>query len=876
MNRSLAAACLSVTGLLFSWVNTPAAAPSAAPINFNRDIRPILSDTCFKCHGPDAKQVKGGLRLDQPESATQPAKSGKVAIVPKQPGKSELVRRITTKDEDDVMPPTKTGKKLTPQQIELLKRWVEQGGEYQTHWAYKPLAKPGASSAKPSTVDSFIAARLASQKLKPQPDADRVTLIRRVSFDLTGLPPKPADVEAFIADKSANAYEKLVDRLLASPHYGERLAMSWLDLVRYADTRGYHGDQHQSVTPYRDYVINSFNQNKRFDVFTAEQLAGDLLPGAGEEQRVASGYNKLLMTTEEGGAQAKEYTAKYAADRVRNASVVWLGSTLGCSECHDHKYDPFTQRDFYSFAAFFADVKETAVGKLDTVPLPTPEQQQQLAELDRQISAVEKEIKVSLVKVKYEEPLLVPDIDKPVGDVAAKPTSEAKDKPAAKVDSTLTSQRAWETKVKADKKSTVPKPVVDAIHIAAEKRPTAQQQTITDYYVEHVWSGSRTTFAPLHKQVAEHQSARAEVNKGVLQTMVAMAVEPRMVRVLPRGNWLSDAGDIVQPAVPAFLGKVNTGEKRATRLDLAQWITSPENPLAARVFVNRVWKLLFGRGIVTTAEDFGAQGANPSHPELLDSLAAGFIASGWDVKRVVKLIAMSDAYRRASRDTPELRLKDPYNALLARQGRFRLDAEMVRDNALAVSGLLVEKVGGTSARPYQPAGYWSYLNFPKREWENDKSDGLYRRGVYTYWCRTFLHPSLSAFDASTREECVAERVRSNTPQQALVLLNDPTYVEAARAFAERIVREGGKDVNARVNFAFQQALARPARPDETKLLAELHQQHAQQYAAEAKDAEALLKVGAHLPPKDLDAVELAAWTSVARVVLNLHETITRN
>ncbi len=849
-----------------------AASPSSQKVEFNRDIRPILSDTCFKCHGPDAKQVKGDLRLDLRDSTLKPAKSGNIAIVPKQPAKSELVRRITTKDQDDLMPPPESGKKLTPRQVDLLKRWVEQGAEYQAHWAYQPLtrAQPPQVKSKErvrNPIDNFVLAKLEAEKLKPEPDADRATLIRRLSFDLTGLPPKPQDVDAFVNDKSADAYEKLVDRLLGSPHFGERMAMYWLDLVRYADTRGYHGDQHQSITPYRDYVINAFNSNKRFDVFTAEQLAGDLMPEATMEQKVASGYNRLLMTTEEGGAQAKEYTAKYAADRVRNASVVWLGSTMGCCECHDHKYDPFSQRDFYSFAAFFADVKEVAVGQLETYPLPTPEQKAKLEGFDQQITAADKAIKDALAKIEYAEPEPLPV---PEG-IPAEKTSKS----ASKSDLSTSSQRVWEEKVKPDKKPSIPKPVHDAIQVTEQKRTPAQRKLITDYYVENIWAGSRTTFDSLHKRMNELKSARAAVDSAIVRTMVSMTSEPRMMRVLPRGNWLSDSGEIVQPAVPAYLGKLDA-KGRATRLDLARWLTTQDNPLVARVFVNRLWKLMFARGIVTTLEDFGRQGSNPTHPELLDWLAGEFIASGWDVKHVFKLMAMSDTYRRTSRDTPELRQKDPYNALLARQGRFRLDAEMVRDNALSIAGLLNEKVGGLSAKPYQPAGYWSYLNFPKREWENDKGDGLYRRGVYTYWCRTFLHPSLVAFDASTREECVAERVRSNTPQQALVLLNDPTYVEAARAFAERILREGSKDTANRIQFAYKQVLARPARPEETKLLAALHDEHAKQYAADATAADELLKIGEHSAPKDLDKAELAAWTSVSRAILNLHETITRN
>ena len=862
--------------ILFGWAvasATAAEAPLPAKIDYNRDIRPILSENCYACHGPDTKKLKADLRLDQREIAIKPNKDGHAAIVPKQSAKSLLVQRITTKDADDLMPPLKTNKKLSSREIALLKQWIAQGAEYQTHWAYVPPAK-----VKPPTVtaagfvqngiDRFVLAKLQEQKLKPSPEASRVALSRRLSFDLTGLPPAPAETEAFANDKSPQAYEKLVDQLLASPRFGERMAMHWFDLVRYADTRGYHGDQHQHITPYRDYVINAFNNNLPYDRFTAEQLAGDLLPDATQAQKVASGYNRLLMTTEEGGAQAKEYTAKYASDRVRNASVVWLGSTLGCTECHDHKYDPFQQRDFYSFAAFFADVKETAVGGLETVQLPTPDQQQKLAELDKQLAAVDQEIRAALAQTKYEEPPLAPETKAPEGaDPKAAP---------AKPDLSSDSQRAWETKVAADAKTAVPKPIVDLLKVATEQRTEPQRKLIRDHYIEFVWRGSRATFDPLHKKLAAAKSSRVETEKEFVRTMVSTAVAPRMVRILPRGNWLDDSGEAMQPAIPVSLGKIDTKERRANRLDLAQWLTSKENPLTARVFVNRMWKLMYGRGLVTTLEDFGRQGQHPSHPELLDWLANEFVDSGWNVKHIMKLIAMSGTYRQTSLDSVSLRLKDPYNSLLARQGRYRLDAEMVRDNALAVSGLLVHKMGGPSARQYQPAGYWSYLNFPTREWQKDAGDGLYRRGVYTYWCRTFLHPSLLAFDASTREECVAERVRSNTPQQALVLLNDPTYVEAARAFAELVLRDGGKETADRLKFAFRQALHRAPRPEEAKLLSELVSQHLKQFEADPAAAEEFLKVGDRPAAKTHSAAELAAWTNAARVLFNLHEFITRN
>jgi len=649
------------------------------------------------------------------------------------------------------------------------------------------------------------------------------------------LPPTAEEFDAALSDKSPEWYGKLVDRLLSSKHFGERLALYWLDLVRYADTGGYHSDNHRDISLYRDYVINAFNDNKPFDRFTIEQLAGDLLPAATREDRIASGYNRLLMTTEEGGAQAKEYLAKYAADRVRNVSSVWLGSTLGCCECHDHKFDPFSTREFYRFAAFFADIKEKAVGRQDQDKVPTPDEAARLKQFDDQLAPLQK----------------IMATDTP-------PLEEA--------------QSEWERTIHVKGVAGLPKEIVPIVSIDWTHRSPQQKQSLGTYY-----RGITPLLAEPRKQLAEVQKQKDVLNKAIPSTLVSTAVAPRTMRVLPRGNWLDDSGEVVAPGVPAALSPaLDIKEKRASRLDLANWLTARENPLTARVFVNRLWKLTFGHGIVTSLEDFGAQGAWPTHLELLDWLAVDFIESRWDVKRMLKQIVMSSTYRQSSACTDELRHRDPYNRLLARQDRFRLDAEMVRDNALAVSGLLVRKIGGGSVKPYQPAGYWAMLNFPKREWQNDQGDNLYRRGLYTYWCRTFPHPSLTAFDAPSREECTVERPRSNTPLQALVLLNDSIYVEAARALAERILRDGKGGPTERIQFAYRQVLCRPAQAAEIEVVAALYEQHLKQYKDDKKDAEALLKIGEHPAPKDIDLAELAAWTSVARVLLNLHETITRN
>jgi ubiquinone/menaquinone biosynthesis C-methylase UbiE len=755
----------------------PAADQRPSPLSYSRDIRPILAQSCFTCHGADAGQRKADLRLDVRASAI------KEAIVPGKAAESPLLQRITSDDPDERMPPPSSKRaRLSPQAVAEIRGWIDAGAKYEGHWAYTPPTRPPlpkipekyAANWARNAIDQFIAAGYAQQDLPPSPDADPRTLLRRLRFDLTGLPPSPEECEAFAADHGPPAYQQTVDRLLASPQFGERMAMYWLDVVRYADSGGYHSDNERSVWLFRDYVVQAFNGNKPFDRFTEEQLAGDLLPGATREQRIASGYNRLLQTTEEGGAQAKEYTAKYAADRVRNTAAAWLGSTMACCQCHDHKYDPFTMKDFYSFGAFFADVGEQAVGRQEQAPMPTPEQEARMKQLDADIDVL------------------------------------AKQKPPAK------------------------------------------------------------------EKIEELKRQKAALQAEIPTTLVTQAVPPRTMRILARGNWQDDSGPLVTPAIPEFLGKIDVKDRRATRLDLARWMVSRDNPLVARVLVNRLWKLLFGQGLVRTCEDLGTQGAFPSHPELLDWLAVELIESGWNVKHVMRLMVMSRTYQQTSRSNADLDRRDPTNTWLARQGRFRLDAEMVRDNALAISGLLSLRMGGPTVKPYQPAGYWDYLNFPTRQWQDDHGENQYRRGLYTFWQRTFLHPSLLAFDASTREECTVDRARSNTPLQALAVLNDPTYVEAAKVFAARILREGGRTEAERLQYAYRRAIQRQPTAAEANLLTRLYHQHLAQYQADRAAAAALLKVGDAQPPAGVEPAELAAWTSVARVVLNLHETITRD
>jgi hypothetical protein len=911
-----------------------------------------------------------------------------------------------------------------------------------------PIVRPDVAAIRDADwvhneIDTFILARLRQEQLQPAKAADRRTLIRRLSFDLLGLPPTPQQVQEFVQDKRPDAYQRLVQRILDSEHFGERMAMHWLDLVRYADTNGIHGDNHREHAPYRDWVINAFNSNMPFDRFTTEQLAGDLLPEAQTSQLVASGYNRLNMTTREGGAQPKEYMAKYAADRVRNVSSVWLGMTLGCAECHDHKFDPYTQRDFYSLAAFFADVKETAVGAQEpNLSVPSAEQIAQLAELSEQEASLRKPLDVSTPELEAAQatweklrrlfqtawtPLVPATIDSDVAesDAIDSGATKASDLAASHVTSnqgatidqlsdgslrvsgknpstdtyTVTvdvpvagmtalrlevlpeddlpergpgragngnfvlnrillaiegqpleisaagashSQKGWDVAeaidddprsgwailplsgqshqavfalktpvpardeqtastparltislhqnhggshtlghfrlasttaprpIEALEKDSVPPEILEILKLAVANRSDQQQADLAKYY---------RTIAPalqgVRDQLAELDQQRGALEAAIPKTLITEAIDPRTMRLLPRGNWLDESGPVVEPATPGCMQPLEVTQRRANRLDLAQWLTSDENPKVARVFVNRLWKMMFARGLVSTLDDFGSQGAWPTHPELLDYLASEFIQSGWDVKHVLRLMALSATYRQSS-DPTELQLqRDPKNHWLAHQNRARLDAELIRDNALAVSGLLVPTVGGPSVKPYQPAGYWAHLNFPKRVYEHDHGSDQYRRGLYTYWCRTFLHPSLAAFDAPSREECVVERAQSNTPLQALVLLNDPTYVEAARVLATRVLQEAPEDFQSQLDVAFQRALSRKPVVAERSVLGALHEKHLAEYSADPEAARQLLDVGESPVAGDLAPAELAAWTNVTRVILNLHESIMR-
>jgi hypothetical protein len=967
---SLAIAASSITGTTHA----------ADDIDFNRDVRPILSDLCFTCHGPDANTREAEVRLDQ--EAAVFAKRDTPLIVRGKPLESELIRRILSSDDDERMPPPESKKQPTAAQKATLQSWIEQGAKWATHWAYVPPVKVAPPNVKHENavlneVDRFILRRVEAAGMIPSKQADEATLVRRLFLDLIGLPPKPEDVDAYFASNDPQKYEKLVDRLLSSKHFGERLAIYWLDVVRYADSNGYHSDEARQSAPYRDYVINAFNSNKPYDQFVVEQLAGDLLPESGTEQQVASGFNMLLQTTSEGGAQAKEYLAKYMADRVRNTSQIFLGSTMGCCECHDHKYDPFTMQDFYSFGSFFADVSEIAVGNPKTYPVMDDDAQQKIGKFDQQLAAAQSEFNRSTSELMAAqtqwETVTLADLETSaafstwhmLGPFKAESFEEAWSKdfgPEAKLDlqqsfgkvkwtkqdkledgkvhplsgensswyfhRTATVPADLETelslgsddaiavwvngkqvhanktqraaapdqdKVKVQlakgdndilikivnaagaggfyfnaKAIGIPASVADALRVTAESRDDKQRNEIASFF---------RTVAPelksIRDEIARLGNEKAAYEKSIPRTLMTKATNPRPIRLLPRGIWLDETGPVMTAAIPEFLGSVPK-EGRADRLDLAKWIVSRDNPLTARTFVNRLWKLYFGSGLATPLDDLGRQGTQPTHPELLDWLAVELMDSNWNTQKMVRLLVTSATYRQTSVASAELRKLDPYNRLYARQSRFRIEAELVRDNALAISGLLVEKIGGRSTYPYQPAGYWRHMNFPAREWPGDQGDAIYRRGLYTWWQRMFLHPSMVAFDAPSREECTVERARSNIPQQALVLLNDPTYVEAARVFGARILHEGGASTQDRIRWAFRVALSRTPTDRETAVLSAVYENDLKRFAADGDAARSFISVGESTAPAEDNIAAAAAWASVARVILNLHETITRS
>lgn len=781
-------------------------------ISFNRDVRPILSDKCFQCHGPDETSRAADFRLDRKENAFADL-GGYAAVVPHNPQDSALMERVLESDPDFKMPPPDSGKKLTEQEIATLRKWISQGASWPVYWAYRnPLIKsPSAMGVQQEAgwIDRLVKEGLDSVGLDMAPPAQPVTLVRRLCFDLTGLPPTREQVRAFVQNPSEEQYQRLVTELLASPHFGERMAVYWLDLVRYADTVGYHGDQDHNVTPYRDWVINAFNSNMPFDTFTREQLAGDLLESPTLNQQIATGYNRLLQTSHEGGLQAAEYRAIYAADRVRNLSAVWMGATLGCAQCHDHKYDPYTMKDFYAMAAFFSDIDDEQHFKVGTNALPTR---------------------------RPPEILIIDDVSR---------------RELEELDSLI-------AKNQSDQKALKSKTTQDA-----NDESTVQM-------------------TKLQESLAEMKAERKRVESRGRWTMVTQSLpEPRVTRVLPRGDWLDESGAEVVPMVPEFLPKLQVAG-RASRLDLADWLTDSERyvgALTSRVMANRIWYLLMGSGVCRSLDDFGGQGEPPQNIELLDLLACEFVEHDWDIKHLVQTIVSSQTYRQSSEVSAAQRERDPYNEWFGRQDRYRLPAEFLRDNILAVSGLLNSNaVGGKSIKPFQPPGYYQHLNFPPRKYRSDEGSSQWRRGLYVHWQRQFLHPTLKSLDAPSREECTASRSRSNTPLAALAMLNDPSFLAAAHAFAVQLHLRSERSVAEKISVGFEMATSRPPDPFELEILEMLYLKNLQDYRGAPEEAARLLgdSLLAETAVAGDEKIELAAWIAVARALLNLDETITRN
>ncbi|MFM9960488.1 MAG: DUF1553 domain-containing protein [Planctomycetaceae bacterium] len=1026
-------------------------------LDFARDVRPILSNHCWSCHGQDEATRQGKLRLDRRDTAIAKSESDKIAVTPGQPAASELIARINTRDDDLVMPPPSAKKPLTVAQKETLRRWIEQGADFAQHWAFvtpQRPAVPRTTSQISNPIDAFVLARLESERLAPSPSAPKETLIRRVTLDLTGLPPSLNEVRDFLADDSPDAFEKVVDRLLVSPRHAERMAMNWLDAARYADTNGYNNDESRSMWPWRDWVIEAFASAMPYDQFLTEQLAGDLLPNATLAQRVATGFNRNHVLTTEGGIIEEEYHVEYVADRVHTTATTIMGLSFQCARCHDHKFDPLTQREYYQFAAFFNNVPDRVVGYSSgrmaepVIKVPSRAQQAELDRLQRRKTELEASLKQRETTIDDEvarwEKSLTPDeiakagpaglvshfpFDEPdgehVGDAAnparrgtirgkvarvpgklsgalnfdgntfvdagdvgtfdsdekfsfatwIRPTSNAPTtilskndeanafrgydiilegakvcghfshhwpdkafKVVAKQPLSLNewhhivvtydgSRRATGVKIYVDGKpqphdattnnlldgtlktdkpfhigkrsSSVPFQgqiddvqvysveltadeaaslaagqtlgrLKDILAVAPAERSESQKTALRQFYLDRIDVESRK----MKSQLADLPRLLAELNKAIPVTMVMQEQMPRRSMFLLRRGQYDQRGDEVTSGVPSVFSSLPK-DVPADRATLARWLTSPSHPLTARVAVNRWWEMLLGTGLVETAEDFGVQGTLPSHPELLDWLATELIRTGWDQRAMLKLIVTSATYRQSSGVASDLLERDPRNRLLARGPRYRLPAETVRDNALAISGLLRERLGGPSVKPYQPDGLWEDVSVERRDkYVADAGDGAYRRGMYTFWKRTCPPPGMTTFDAPDREFCLIRRARTNTPLQALVLLNDPTFVEAARVLAERVLIQETDDV-ARITLAFEITLSRRPTEKEVEVLSTLLHEARQRFQSHRSDADKLLAVG---QPRTVrgPVEELAAWTTVANLLLNLDEAISKN
>lgn len=1061
VSRTSLSRAAGVIATLFA-ISTVSAAPksTAEKLEYNEHIRPILSENCFSCHGVDSAARKAGLRLDGFEDATAPRKDGKFAIVPGKPDESDVIKRIYTTDEDDLMPPAKSHKILTAEQKELLKRWITEGAKYQAHWSLitpSRLTPPKVKNKRwvRNPIDNFVLARLEAEGLKPAPEADRRTLARRLSLDLIGLPPTPAEVNNFVNDKSPNAYEKYVDHLLASPHWGEHRGRYWLDAARYADTHGIHFDNFREVWAYRDWVIKAFNQNMPFDQFTIEQLAGDLLPKPSLDQRIASGFNRCNITTSEGGAIDEEYVVLYARDRTETTSQVWLGLTTGCAVCHDHKYDRFSQKEFYSLSAFFNNTTQRAMdGNVkDTPPIVTvPRNEDRVrwaalpADKDKANAAIENRKQsargdfaqwlgdapgdtlaknISAEKLTFHAPLTdnKPNITVQVGSesrvltlatnatwqdgvIAEKafsinsqgtPTiAEAGDferdqsfsmaawirltddtsgailsrmddpdgyqgwdlwiegrrpgthivskwpddalKAVSKkalevnrwthvcitydgsskvagvkifIDGELQEQEVQKDQLKSSIRTKIPFKIGQRNKSAAVEKAGVQdvrlyeralavdeikklgndvrmawliskdEKSRSDAEKEEMFTRWLTSMDAEYRKMQDalaklHREESDIRNRGTIAHVMQEKDAAAEAYLLFRGEY-DKRRDKVEPGTPAALPPMPSDLPR-NRLGFAKWLLRPENPLTTRVTVNRFWQELFGTGIVRTSGDFGVSGEMPSHPELLDWIAVEFREGGWDVKKFFKLLVSSAAYRQSAVTTPDKLAKDLSNRLFSRGPRFRMDAEMIRDYALASSGLLVPKLGGPSVKPYQPDGVWeavAMIGSNTRDYKRDTGENLYRRSLYTFWKRSAPPALMDIFNAPSRETCAVRRERTDTPLQALATLNDPQFVEAARNLAQRTLKEGGKKEGDRLNFMAERLLARPLKTEERKISELVLKDLLSHYGAAPKDAEALISVGESKADDSLDKPTLAAYTMVANQLMNLDEVLNK-
>ncbi len=812
----------------------PADGKPRPAVDFNREVRPILAKKCLACHGPDEAKRARDLRLDRRDSAVTLLKSGETAIVAGDPDSSALIARIIEDDETLRMPPRKTGPRLTTAEIETLARWIREGAKYAPPWALVPPRRETPPAVRDTRwarnpLDAWVLERIEQEGLAPSLEADRYTLIRRLSLDLRGLPPTPAEIERFVHDPAPDYVERAVDRFLADPALGERWARMWLDLARYADSAGYGSDPLRlNIWRYRDWVIDAFNHDLPYDKFTIAQIAGDLLDHPTLVDRMATAFHRNTMTNTEGGTDDEEWRVAAVKDRVDTTMQVWMGLTVGCAKCHSHKFDPITQDEYYQLFAFFNQSADADRGdESPTIPVPTPLMIERIAALDAQLAKERAGLDhATLPRGGFTKWLA--DAEKPGS---------------------------------AERKGLTPA-IQSILDLAAEKRSRAQTDSL-----ERAFRAVAAEFKPYRDRIAALETTRPQVP--TLPVMEELPADRRRVtKLLRKGNFL-DPGHPVQAATPRALNPFPEGAP-VNRLGLARWLVDNRNPLTARVAVNRIWARVFGIGLVESEEDFGVQGEPPSHPALLDWLAIEYRESGWDTKALLRMITTSAVYRQSSRTTPLLLARDPRDRLLARFPRLRLEAEMVRDQALEASGLLCRKLGGPSVFPVQPDGLWQAAFNGERAWKTSPGGDRHRRGIYTFWRRTIPYPSMAAFDAPSREICAIKRIPTNTPLQAFVTLNDPVYVEVAQALGRRLAREGGNSPRERVGLGLLLCLGRPARPEQVEPLIELYHAELKRFQGDPAAA-ADLAGGA----TGRDAAEQAAWTAVASVLLNLDGFLTR-